>query len=351
VAKNRLIFVIAGAEMALEGFGPPLKARREILCNLEINDRCAWTAQCSSHCYLNSLGSGLRTRSASDDVILDAAREMIWSGAAVRHLAIPGKEPMESFSLLLSILKEYHEAPRDLRPANLGIITAAAKLIERHTGDMADWPLDWLVVSMDTANSGLRSQGNSALLWRSALNLRKAGGARRIGVNTCFSDTNWRAALAIGKDLTRKGADQWTLGPHLMPVNGFMTATPSADTIRRVVDAVAAELGDTETAVAIELEYAQLFNLFSGHPALKRQLWRWRVEMPLGPNACLIARNPRPKFFLRFRHDGQLLSREDFRRVGLRAGSYGRYEHGGIRILLNQFGDAIQAKDENLLVA
>lgn len=325
--------------MAIEPFGPLLATEREILFNLEINNRCSFTSRCGRNCCLNVLGEGLKTESLPENILRQVAHEAIWSGGGIRHLAVVGKEPLESPGLLLAILKDFHAAPGNVRPSKIGVITAAARMLAGLSRCLAEFPLDWLAISVDVATSGLRLPQNSGPLLESALAVRQLGGVVRLGVNTVFKDQNWMEALTIGDRVAQAGVDQWTFGPHLMPDRGVLRPTVSIDTVRRVVDAVANRFKGVAMDVAIELDYEQLLLLLGNHPQIEPQLRRWRIEIPLEKNVRLIAKNPRRGFFLRVRHDGQMLDRHDFRRVGLQEGSYGQYEAGRIAQYLHQTDD------------
>ena len=64
---------------------------------------------------------------------------------------------------------------------------------------------------------------------------------------------------------------------------------------------------------------------------------RWRVEykVPGAANVALITGNARPGYFVRLDYTGQLMSKEDFRRIG-RPGCYGLYAPGRFAALLEE---------------
>ncbi len=338
------------AEMALEGFGSNERSDRQILFNLELNNRCSYSVACGNNCYLNVMAKGSPAESLTEEQIFEAANEVISQGEEVRHLAIVGKEPLESPELLLRILRRYHAASERIRPWKIGVITAAARRLSELAEDFISLPLDWLAVSVDPSNL-LRPNSNSRSLLQNALQLRKRGGVSRVGVNTCFDDSSWESALDIGKQVLSQGIDQWSIASHVMPRNGFMTSTTGRETLRRLVDSLVRDFAEFDSCIMLELDYSKLPTIFGNHPALKDHARHWRIEIPLSENVRVITPNPLPGFFLRFRHDGQLMSKDDFRKVGLRKGSCGHYEPGKIVRNFSNFTSAIRSKNETFSVS
>ena len=116
---------------------------RQILVNLEINNQCHLTNVCGTSCVLNEIAWALpQAKEQSAEQVLAATQEVIDNGHKVRHLAIVGKEPLETPDLLFDILRRYHAAPVETRPARIGVITSGINL-KSCQQRFVELPIDW----------------------------------------------------------------------------------------------------------------------------------------------------------------------------------------------------------------
>jgi hypothetical protein len=269
--------------------------------------------------------------------VLSAAREVIQNGEFVRHLVLPGKEVFETPELLMQVIEEFHAAPLQSRPGDISIITASPAGLTRYTPRLADMPLGAVNISMDTAESGLRSPRNNEPLLNVALRLKEVGGAEAIGVNTVVTENNIESVIQIGKRLRCAGIDQWTLGPLLRPMNGRMESSLSVGQLREILDRIRQEFGNSDLNIVVDLDLPLLNGLVDAPEMLAtgKLRWRYEYELPDSPNILLEAGNPDAGFFFRMDWAGQLMSKEDYRRIGWPA-SYGQYASGAISHLIKK---------------
>lgn len=313
-----------------------LGEHRQLLVNIELNNSCAHTKVCGQTCYLNVV-SPVGKAPLGPELVLAAAREVIRRGEFVRHFVMPGKEVFETPDLLLGVLDEFHTAPIQSRPGTISIITASATGLQRYASRLVETPLSAVNISMDTAGSGLRSPRNNGPLLAAALRLKELGGTEVIGVNTVLTEDNLADAVQIGKHLQSAGIDQWTLGPLLRPVNGRMESVLSAGQLRVMIDRVRQEFGGSDLGIVVDLDLPLFSGLVEvpGVFAAGKYRWRYEYELPDAPNIMLEAGNPAEGYFFRMDWAGQLLSREDYRRISSPA-SYGQYSPGAIESLIQK---------------
>ncbi len=324
------------ATNTLEPRNSLLGEHRQLLVNIELNRSCVHTKLCGQTCYLNVVSPVGKTP-LGPERIMAAAREVIQNGEFVRHLVLPGKEVFETPGLLMDVIEEFHAAPMHSRPGDISIITASPAGLTRYAPRLADTPLGAVNISMDTAESGLRSPRNNEPLLDAALRLKEVGGTEAIGVNTVATENNIEAVIQIGKRLRGTGIDQWTLGPLLHPVNSRMESVLSVGQLREMLDRVCQEFGNSGLNIVLDLDLPLLNGVIDAPEALVagKTRWRYEHELPDAPNILLEAGNPAAGFFFRMDWSGQLMSKEDYRRIG-RPASYGQYAPGAISHLINK---------------
>ncbi len=325
------------ATNTLEPRNSALGEHRQVLVNLELNHSCPHTNICGQTCYINAVAP-VGKAPLSPEQVLIAAREVLESGETVRHLVLPGMEVFESAELLLRIVEEFHGASIDTRPGDISIITASSAGLKRYASRLADTPLSVVNISMDTAESGLRSPRSNGPLLDAALDLKRGGGTALVGVNTVLTDLNLAAAIEIGRQVQGAGVDQWSLGPLLRRQDGRMESVLSAAQLRRIIDRVSEEFAGSGLEIVFDLDLPLMRGLVDvpGMLAASAERWRYEYEWPGAPNILLEAGNSRPGYFVRLDWTGQLMSKEDYRWVS-RPGSYGQYAPGRISGLIEQF--------------
>lgn len=322
------------AENAMEMRANGLGESRKVLINLEINNNCSYTATCGDRCILNNVR--VAAKPISEREILLAAFEFIENGSTIRHFAIPGKEPLESPTLLFDIVERYHNTPREQRPGTIGIITSGLKL-SGNTRLFQEFSLDWMILSVDAEKTGLRIYGNSLKALDIALELRGKEKVKRLNVNTVLTRDNIDEVIKIGRSLEERGkVDQWSVGGMLNPNGGSMVHALSVADHARQLDRITAEFGNGRMQVVFVTDHSRLEEV-TRKKILEREMDKWRTELRRAPNVMATAANPREGYFMRLRYDGQLLAKADFGKIGLREGRYGRYEPGKISKLMNQF--------------
>ncbi len=308
------------AEMSLETASCLPRKGQVVLTNIETNNRCAYTNTCTN-CYLNLVQSG--TVTLPEDTIFEATTRLIKHGAEINHLVLSGKEPFESPELLMRIAHQYHSTPFGRRPASFGALSASVSGINHWLPRMPSTPLSWLAVSVDVDGSGLRA-GDPFRVLNAAMKGRDAGGTEAVAVNTTFQESTLEAVAFVGESLRGKSIDQWTTSPLMLPVDGRMTSTATYSTTCRMIE-LASRLVDVASRVVVETELPFIRRMIGEDRWGKLDLHVWRIEVQLESGVWLFARSPAPGFFLRIRHDGALLSKEDFVNINLKIGSYGMY--------------------------
>ena len=319
----------ASAESAIELTSAPSRAT---LVNIEINNTCRFTKVCSDSCILNQVSPG--APSMSNELRLGAMEELCRVGNTVQHVALAGKEPFDTPDHLQEILKVFHQSSEENRPAQIGVITSGTSLRE-HASWLAELPLSWCAVSIDTPHTGLRllSENTADEVLDAALQLKRGGGAGAIGVNSVCTNTNTSALLELGEKIFRTDVDQWAISPLLQPQGRQMKSSMTTQSIEALIQKVADQL--TGSRVVFELTMDTLRELLGVSPVLRADVWR--VEVPITSHVSVMAGRTEPGYFFRLRHDGQLLAKSDFHTLGLQEGSYGRYHRGRIEGLLGDF--------------
>lgn len=314
---------------------------RQILVNLEINRDCHLTKVCGDQCILNRHEHSLLGAEVMDPAeVLQAACEVIDHGYHVRHLALVGKEVLESPEVLFAILQHYHLTPVVIRPASIQIITSGI-LLHRHTEQFAKWPLSACQLSLDVSSTGLHVPRDNAQLLADLLQLRRQGGAALIGVISVLSDSNLEEVIALGKHLCfpsdRQGSaiNQWAVGQLLVPVQEAFVPAVSFTTVEQAWQRIIREFGQApDTRILFELELPDFQKLLGR--TVPKNAWRTECNVPK-TNVWGIALSMEPGHFVRLRWDGQLLAKEDVRRLGVHEGKYGRYRPGKLRDLLESW--------------
>src|SRR5690349_1347379 len=98
-----------------------------VLVNLEINRTCGYTQLCGDTCVLNKLAPD--TAAMTRDRLRAVARDVLSSNGRIRHLALVGKEVLDTPERLFEdVLEPYHVASTRLRPDSIGIITSGRGL-------------------------------------------------------------------------------------------------------------------------------------------------------------------------------------------------------------------------------
>jgi hypothetical protein len=315
-----------------------LNEEQTILANIEITAACRWRERCSDRCILEVVNSRAG-KPMEESKVMAAGAELVRSPQSrrVRHLGVVGREPLEAPGVLLGLLRLWHGTPAEVRPGTFGVITAAAGPLAEFAPSFADNPMTWLNVSIDTAAVGLRAAANAGPLLKSALKVRELGGTEAVGVNTLLTPDNLEEVVGIGRQVERAGVDQFSIGPFLVARAGRMEPLAGAPDFRRAVDRLAAEFAGTAMQVRFEVDYHEMVALVGDEDRLRNGEQRWRHEYPVTDRLMLIATNPRQGHFLRVRWDGSLLSKRDFRTVGLEQGMFGSYRPGRVEELLEEF--------------
>jgi len=310
---------------------------RQVLVNLEINKDCQLTKICGDDCILNMIeGSLPDARQISSEMVIEVAQEVIDNGQNVRHLAITGKEPLDTPEVLFDILRRYRKASEETRPGRVGVITSGLKL-RQCMADLVKWPLDWCEVSLDTSASGLHIEKTQQRLLDDLMALRQAGGTAMTQVASVFTGENMEALLELGRRVGEAGVDQWVLGTKLESHNGVLSPSVPTDVIKRFVNRVVGDLVDVKSAILYGLELDE-WQILTG----QRVADRWRVEHWVNDRVCLVAANFDEGYFVRLRWDGELINKQDFRRLGTEQGYFGTYVPGRLAEVLQTFAKVVK---------
>jgi hypothetical protein len=308
---------------------------RQVLVNLEINKSCHLTSVCGDTCVLNLIEKSLPQAQLMDPVeTFQAACEVIDHGQHVRHLAIVGKEVLETPDLLFAILERYHAANEATRPGAVSIITSGL-LLHKYLDRFAELPLSGCQVSLDSDSTGLHIAKRNQDLLSTLLALREQGGASLVSAISVLTETNLDALVLLGQQLCSSGIDQWSLGPLLLPQQGVMKSAVSISTIRKALERLVQELGQSAiNQIILGLELPEFEELFG--ETVPPDKWRAEKQIP-NTNVWAIALSMRLDKFIRLRWDGQLISKSDVRRLGRKEGAYGRYQSGRLASLLESW--------------
>lgn len=312
-----------------------ITAKRQVLVNLEINKSCQLTTVCGNSCILNLIEQSLNGAETMDALeVLEAAYEVIANGHKIGPLALLGKEVLESPDVLFAILQRYHETPEETRPGSVQIITSGL-LLHQHLERFAELPLSGCQLSLDVEETSLHLPRRNDKLLGDLLRLKECGGAQLVGVPSILTEHNLNGLLALGKHVCASGVDQWSIGQMLSPRDGVMTPAVSLATVKQAFNSVVEKLGQSDIRqILFELELSTWQELFG--ESVPAGSWRAGIQVP-GTNVWAFAQNASPGHFVRLRWDGQLISKEDLRRLGTREGVYGRYQPGRLRGLLESW--------------
>lgn len=327
---------MVGAINAIESINPAgqLPESRQVLWNLETCDTCALTSVCAANCVLAHTNSTAEP-AIGQELVFKAAEEILES-ASTRLLALVAKEPLEAPGLFFRIVRRWKAMPAGARP-RLGFVTAAAAKLATLKPRFCEDSVDWCLISLDTASSGLRRASLAAPLLENALDVQREGGFTSLGVNTVLNQNNINQAVALGHRLSERNVFQWTLGPFLRPQNGRMEPVIDVEFFRRATERIAQEFAGSSMQIVFDLlDYRTLMDIVGHDARLRSGFASWRHEYQVSSNFLLVATNDLT--FRRVRWDGEILSKPDFRQVGLRHGSFGRYHPGRITALMENFG-------------
>ncbi len=303
---------------------------RKVMLNVELNDRCAFTSSCGDNCILNQLGSGLH-REMDDGLHHAFARESVKVSSSVENMALVGKEPCETPHRLEKLVRSYHAADPAHRPLRFGMITAGHKLAAQ-LPLLKKYPLHWLLVSLDTEDSGLRNQRQVASSFEVALEAKAVGATGQIGVNSLMQRRNLAALVVLGERvLGAPTADQWGLSPMLQTHLGVTREVMSCREVEELVNRLATYFGETGKQVIINLPTG-MYRTMLGIPEnqiLSTDFWRHEHQLT-GTCFTLAAMNEDPGYFLRLRYHGAMMSLREFHTPGQRDGCYGNYGEGNL---------------------
>lgn len=295
------------------------------MVNAELNDRCSFSSACGPACILNQLGSG-RYPEMSDFAYRSFLRDLARHGQSVENLALVGKEPTETPDRLAETLRIVRSATIESRPLRIGMITAGHRL-PHIRGILAEHPLDWLLVSLDTPETGLRHERQVPSSFRHGVSTKEMGGTGQLGVNTIMHPANLGGMAKIGAMVMDEPAvDQWSLSPMLATHSGGLRSLLSPEQLRELLARILSLHGDAPKPILVNLEYADLVQMIGGERFLSDPLRFWRVEHPVkDTSVTLVAMNPLPGYFLRLRYFGALQTREEFHRGGEEGGRIGDF--------------------------
>ena len=309
----------------------------QLLVSMEITDQCRWTPVCTN-CILGIVHSRAGKAMAKEEALSVGRALVSGPGASgVRHLFIAGKEPTESSEVLLGLVAAWNESPADQRCRRLGVISASVSGIRSLAPAMANLGgLSWLMTSADTEGTGLRDFGAVDGLLKAVSHAKKLGASRAFAVNSIATGSNCEGLLEIGRRAAAVGADQFSIGPLLLPENGQMKSACSKDELSRIVEMILSEpeLADGVMQVTIDVDLQTMVAMVGGLHRLSGYPDQWRFEYVLSRNVKIVALNASSKHHFRIRWDGQILSNEDFFTVGVEQGSLGRATPARIAELL-----------------
>ncbi len=298
------------------------------MVNIEINDRCGYTNKCGCSCILNQLGSGRREELNSTSYY-EFCREMAANGETIENVALVGKEPTETPERLDRTLEILNGASVDTRPLNIGMITAGHRLSNVQS-ILRENPLDWMAVSIDTPETGLRNEGQVTRSFREAVSSREYGGTKLLGVNTVMHPANLVGLVKIGERILSEPAiDQWALSPMFLREGNAMKSIIPLSQLRELLTRLISHFGNSPKPILVNVDFEDLVGLIGGGEFLTDPLDFWRVEHQVKDTAVtLVTMNPSPGYFTRLKYSGGILSRKEFRRGDFDGSSYGNYAPG-----------------------
>jgi hypothetical protein len=322
------------------GFPAPKELRtrhpdRVVMFNVEVNDRCAFSRRCGDICILNQLGSGKRAE-LSDHVWRELVEELFSCGTSLENVALVGKEPTETPERLEALLGAFHRSGDFDRPLRVGMITSGYQL-DRTSGLFRQFPLDWMTMSIDAPETGLRTGGQPESALGAAIDLKLSGGVRELGVASVMDPQNLSGLEKIAKlVMMEKEIDHWSLTPMLRGRAGKLQRVLEFDALQELVSRLIHQFRSQPKAILLNLDYHDLAKMVGRGGVVQDGLDFWRVEHPVpGSNMKLVSMNPRPGYFLRLRYDGQLVDRSEFL-GGVVSGRFGKFSKGKLRSALNQ---------------
>lgn len=299
-----------------------------VLCNWEPTSACRLTPVCGTACILASTHSaaGPEMPRARMEALID---EMLFgpTAAAFRHILAGAKEPTQAPALMRRFARGWHSLPRSKRALSIGLITASPTGLRELAAMLADTPLTFALISVDSAASGLRTVTNNAALLSAAVEARNIGGIEKFGVNTTIVDPeNLTAIEGIGREVQRAGAAQWTLAGFCRPVGGEMRPVLNLDGYNRVIEWVDEKFRDQGLRITLDMPF-DIFNSLARSQGFA-DIGRWRLEHPLLPHLEAQTLAMAPGTFVRVRWDGRMMSLNDIMREGGSDGRYGTYQPG-----------------------
>jgi hypothetical protein len=324
-----------GAETALESKWQPIAEDRQLLINFESGNTCGFTEVCRENCVLNArrVPAGSEMSEADKRAAL---RELIVYGETIRHVALVGKEPLANIDLICDYaLPLYHSTTPARRPGSFGLITSGLglrKVIPR----FRDRPLPWMILSVDTIETGLRNPGLAWQHFNDAVQLRDSGGVTQLGVNSLLTDNNCDALLTLGQRLLEFEIDQWSISPMVRPVGQEMRSILSPAEVNSFLFDLAERFSSQKMEVMLDADYETFAEVVCDDEGFGDAA-RWRIEKNFrGSDIVIAALNTKDGFFARCRWDAQISAKSEFTRVGLAKGKYGSYSPGRFRELLSQ---------------
>lgn len=294
--------------------------------SIEINATCPFSVPdaCGSRCFLQARKAP--TGRFDAERIYEAFDEILESGHLIRHFGVPGMEPLATPEILFGLLERYHGRAPDARPRTFNIITSGYQL-NRFKERFQDLWIDGLYISVDDfASSNLRSAGSGRMALESGLAVRALGGCRKLCVNTVFTGDNSEAVLAIAKSLKDCHVDQMVISPMMHSNGSRMVSSVSESRILEFAEVAAADRLIDGLTILIEVQPATLAFASKAESIDWEGEWSARYQMA-DSNVYLLAIN-KDSPFLRIRWDGQILTQDEFLKVGLQKSSAGEYRSG-----------------------
>lgn len=323
--------MVFGAGTALQSF----ECERDawipggILLNVEVNADCRFTRICGDDCILNMLNPEAQQMTAGEmDVALKEASRL--PAHLVRHLALVGKEPMETPRRVLDLLAAYHARPAALRPASIGMITSGVGL-QQFAHAARSTPLSWVLVSVDTERVGLRSDAAAADALLGAGCMLHTGAAQRVGAATVIAeeDVSVPELLRLGQRVADAGVSYWSLAPKRHLRHGVLSSVRSAGDFVELVSSLSSGLRARRVEVVGELPEKVLVALAQQRGgALRYDSWRatWHPDVQDSMTRFVAIRSRGG--FVRMRADGGLVSMRQLVEPNLPSPVHGFYRPG-----------------------
>lgn len=301
-----------------------------VFVQIEINRSCRdfERAYCGTNCLLVAREAP-RRRPLPESTIEAVVSEMLEVGNLVGDFALPGMEPTDTPNLLFRILKMIADAPAGLRPVTTGIITAGIRIPELRERFLA-YPLDWLIVSGDLEEAGLRPGWAAGQALRNACDLKRLGGTGRVCANTIARGTTARL-LELGRSIQDQGVDQWYLAAFRQVVGRQFVNERASSEMADMALEMSQHFPEGSMPVLVDVG---LDEFRSRCDEVGLDHWRCEYRLP-GSSVRLVALNRNPRI-VRVRADGALLGPDDFFRVGVSEGAYGMYKRGSLAAVIRK---------------